>query len=62
MAGSVTWGAAGHEFRGDGAPGLVKRWDMVQLQELSALTISALVIVRFENHSFLPGSRVTSTT
>lgn len=55
-------GAAGFEFVGEGSQGLVIRRVVIELEQVGALTVHALVPVGFHDHPLLPGRRVATPT
>jgi len=61
VAGSVAWGAAGFKFGHDGVLCLLVRRVVVEFEQVRALTINTLMIMRLENYAFLACRGVTTT-
>ena len=55
----MAWGAAGFEFGGDGALRLFVRRVVVEFEQVCAPAIDTLVVVGFENDTFLACRGVT---
>lgn len=61
MASSVTSGAAGFEFGGEGVPGLFVRRAVIKFEQVGALAINTLMIMRLKNDPLLACCRVAAT-